>query len=167
MKKIGILLIALLLMSEGLMVGCLQRPQQGEEKPVGEKHSEFVNWSEEKFNETAIQIQHFYEIVKTGNWSNVLYHVLLIQDTIANYTKQANDFTLEDGVLDSARDEYIGWLNALKEAYDKWESAAQNFINGDTETGTSQAELAQILMEGTKYYIDNYKQDISEWRNDG
>jgi hypothetical protein len=167
MKKIGILLIALLLMSEGFIVGCLQRPQQAEEKPVVEKHSEFVNWSEEKFNEMAGQIEHFYEIVKIGNWSNVLYHTSLIQDTIDNYTKQANDFTLEDGVLDSARDEYIGWLNALKKAYDRWESAAQNFLDGDTETGTSQAEVAQILMEGTKTYVDNYKQDISEWRNEG
>ncbi|VVB62225.1 Uncharacterised protein [uncultured archaeon] len=167
MKKIGILLIALLLMSEGLIGGCLQRPQQAVEKPVVEKHSEFVNWSEEKFNEMANQIQYFYEIVKTGNWSNVLYHVSLIQDTIDNYTKQANDFTLDDGVLDSARNEYIGWLNELKLAYERWESAAENFIAGDTETGTSQAQVAQILMEATKTYVDNYKQDISAWRNEG
>jgi hypothetical protein len=165
MKKIGIILIALLIMSAGFITGCIQRPQQVEEN--GEKQNEFVDWSEEKFNETASQIEHSYEIYKKGNWSNTLYHFSIIQDTIDNYTKQANDFTLEEGVLDSARDDFITWLNALKVVYDKWESAVKNFIDGNIIAGNSQFDEAQILMKDTKIYVDNYKRYISEWRNEG
>lgn len=166
MKKTSILLITLLIICVGFITGCLQRPPQKQQNE--EKQNEFVDWSEEKFNEMANQIQYFYEIVNTGNWSNALYQVSLIQDKIDSYTKQTNNFTLEKGgTLDSARTAYIEWLNELKLAYDKWESAAQNFLAGDTGTGKSQAETAQIVMESTKIYVDSYNQYISEWRNEG
>ena len=162
MKKIGLLLIALLIINVGFIIGCIQRPQQAEEK-----HNEFVEWSEEKFNETASRIEHSYEIYKTGNWSNTLYHFSIIQDKISNDIRQVNNFTLEEEVLNSARNEFMTWLNALKVVYDKWGSAVQNFIDGNIVAGNSQFDEAQILMKDTEVYVNNYKQYISEWRNEG
>jgi hypothetical protein len=170
MKKIGILFIAVMLLSVGIISGCTQQNGNNNgnntEPIITPKYNEFVHWSINTSAMIEIQLKLLGDRWDDENWSDCRSYISYVKIKIDTYTDQALFFDLQ-GSLDSARNEFIHWLNAYLQVYDKWELAVQYFIAGDNATGNSYAQEGQTLLENTKIYADNYNRYITEWRNEG
>lgn len=168
MKKIGILLITLILINLAFITGCTEQREKNNENDTepntNQKYNEFVNWSLSASLWLGAELKLIESYWENESWDDCLSAISQAKSDVGTYTNQALFFDLQ-GPLDSARNEYIKWLNAYKQIYEEWETAIQYFKVGDNVTGNAYAQEGQNLLENSKTYADNVGRYITEWRD--
>jgi len=175
-KLIGLGII-LILVSVGLS-GCNEKEsdvnddnekelneQEEEQEEEEEKYSEFVEWKEETDDWLEMKYSQVLDSGGDEDFDDALYYANQVRENLDLYINECRDFYLV-GTLDSARDEYIDYLNELDYAYKEFEFAIENWDIGFVLNGNQHWDKGLEFRISAYTYLDNCNQYIEDWKNE-
>jgi len=167
MKKIAITLIALMVISVGILSGCNETDLNDEKKEEKkqEKYSEFVEWVDDTNNWIDSKYLQIADSIQEENWDDALYYCNQVRNNLDGYISEGRDFYVL-GILDLARDEFVDSLTLLDDAYIHYEYAVENWEIGFDTSGTQHWNMADEYQIQANNHKLNCSKYISDWYED-